>query len=128
MTKFSGGGTEKSLMETRFCYIWEVEGPAALPRDIGTLYVGEKMFSFTTDHRITKYVYPVGNGDVPYPYAVDKKLTCTIYSRKMFFFLKIDSSGARDDPYSFPSTASDPEAHYEFIKSELGEKKANVGH
>lgn len=37
------------------------------------VYIGRKIYSFATEHKITKYVSPVGNSDVPYPYAVDNK-------------------------------------------------------
>ena len=126
----------------------EPSGTAARHRYV---YVGEKIFSFTTDHRITKYVSPVGNSDVPYPYAVDKNNVHYLLAENVF--LKIGSSGARDDPYRYfydvrritPDTGkranfdgikefrvddetytltyhSDPEEHYEFLKSELGKR------
>jgi len=35
------------------------------------IYIGEKMYSFESYDEITEYVSPVGNSDVPYPYAID---------------------------------------------------------
>jgi hypothetical protein len=35
-------------------------------------YIGESIFSFTTYSDVDKYISPVGNSDVPYPYAIDK--------------------------------------------------------
>ena len=162
-TKFSGGYGKEFDGNTILLYLGS-RGPRGPRGPSGTaarhryVYVGEKIFSFTTDHRITKYVSPVGSNDVPYPYAVDKNNVHYLLAENVF--LKIDSSGARDDPYSYfydvrritPDTGSahrarpifpnfdgieefliddetytltyhsDPEAHYEFIKSELGRK------
>lgn len=33
------------------------------------VYIGETVYEFSTDERITKYHSPVGNNDVPYPTA-----------------------------------------------------------
>jgi len=35
------------------------------------VFIGESIFSFTSYSEIINYVSPVGNSDVPYPYAVD---------------------------------------------------------
>ena len=35
------------------------------------VFIGDKIFSFTSKSEIEKFVSPVGNNDVPYPYAVD---------------------------------------------------------
>ena len=37
------------------------------------IYIGGVIYSFTTDYEITKFISPVGNNDVPYPYAIDIK-------------------------------------------------------
>jgi len=37
------------------------------------VYIGSSIFSFESFSVITKYVSPVGNNDVPYPYAIDDK-------------------------------------------------------
>eukprot|EP00435_Cladocopium_sp_Y103_P007641 s2703_g2.t1 len=37
------------------------------------VFVGENVFSFTAKSPITKYVSPVGNSDVPYPWAMDEQ-------------------------------------------------------
>ena len=34
-------------------------------------FIGNIIFSFATHEKIVKYVSPVGNNDVPYPYAID---------------------------------------------------------
>lgn len=35
------------------------------------MYIGERIFTFRSLDHISEYVSPVGNSDVPYPYAVD---------------------------------------------------------
>jgi hypothetical protein len=35
------------------------------------IYIGSKIYSFKTDSEIIDYKSPVGNNDVPYPYAID---------------------------------------------------------
>ena len=35
------------------------------------IFIGYKIFSFTSKSEIKKFVSPVGNSDVPYPYAID---------------------------------------------------------
>ncbi len=37
------------------------------------IYVGDQIYSFTTDDTITSYYSPLGNNQVPYPYAVGEK-------------------------------------------------------
>lgn len=35
-------------------------------------FIGNSVFSFTTHSEIISFISPVGNNDVPYPYAIDK--------------------------------------------------------
>ena len=35
------------------------------------VFIGHKIFSFTSQSEIKKFVSPVGNSDVPYPFAID---------------------------------------------------------
>jgi hypothetical protein len=37
------------------------------------IYIGCKIMSFITDYQIISYYSPVGNNDVPYPYAIDSQ-------------------------------------------------------
>ena len=37
------------------------------------IYVGDSVYGFKTKNEIIEFVSPVGNSDVPYPYAVDNK-------------------------------------------------------
>jgi hypothetical protein len=61
MTLFSGGYGKK------------FEGNSILVEtgNLEYVFIGEKIFSFTSIAPIKTYVSPVGNNNVPYPYAVD---------------------------------------------------------
>ena len=83
MTKFSGG-------------IGDIGNSILL--DIGKktyIFIGEKVIKFTYDKPIIEFVSPVGNSDVPYPYAYDidgniiyiplmVKYSYVKYDKKMF--------------------------------------------
>lgn len=64
MTAYSGGYGAKR------------DGNAVLLRIARTslryLFVGDIVFTFVAKHPITRFVSPVGNSSVPYPYAVDE--------------------------------------------------------
>lgn len=40
--------------------------------DMNYIFIGWDIYSFKTDEKINEYRSPVGNSDVPYPYAVSK--------------------------------------------------------
>jgi len=44
-----------------------------LKQPLEYVYIGESIFKFNSLAEITKYVSPVGNNNVPYPYAIDKE-------------------------------------------------------
>ena len=64
------------------------------------VFIGEEIFSFTAQSRIMEFKSPVGNNDVPYPWAKDEEglrylLTMSvILSSKLF-----DSEEKANDPY-----------------------------
>ena len=62
MTNFSGGYGSKFDGNTILLEMGNNE----------CIYIGSEIWSFNTKNEIAKYVSPVGNNDVPYPYAVDK--------------------------------------------------------
>ena len=97
-TKFSGGHGKQFDGNTILLYLGTKHDRYRY------VYVGEKIFSFTTDLRIKKYISPVGNNDVPYPYAIDKNDTHYLITEGVFLaFGKMkDSRGNMyDDPYSY---------------------------
>lgn len=63
MTTFSGGGGKDFAGNT--ILIKRITG------DNEYVYIGERVLIFHTYSPIVKYESPVGNNDVPYPYAID---------------------------------------------------------
>lgn len=89
MTEFSGGHGDK------------FDGNSIL-LDLGNreyVFICEKLRFFHAEHDIHTFVSPVGNNDVPYPYAID--------SRERYYLLIEDvilervPPRWRDDPYRF---------------------------
>jgi hypothetical protein len=70
------GKSEKNIMtEYSGGYGNEFDGNTILVKMNNTtyIYIGCKMFSFTVNNPIVSYHSPVGNNDVPYPYAIDSE-------------------------------------------------------
>ena len=87
MTIFSGGigksfdGNSILLQLTKYSY----------------LYIGSEFYTFRTDSEIIDYVSPVGNNDVPYPYAIDSNN----YYYLMLEKIKIKVPENYDDCYTY---------------------------
>ncbi len=93
MTEFSGGHGP------------DFDGNSILLKidNLKYMFIGEKIYTFTTLNNITAFESPVGNNDVPYSYAID--------SEENYYFLigdihdsgilKIDNILKRNDPYSY---------------------------
>jgi len=84
MTEFSGG------------YCSEFDGNTILLHIKNNEYVHiyDIIISFTSNSKIIQYVSPVGNNDVPYPYAVDEH-------NNYYFFVRF---GGRYDEIPRPSS------------------------
>ena len=52
------------------------------------IYIGWKIYEFKTNDEIIKYVSPIGNSDVPYPYTIGTKNT----------YLMIEDIYGNEDP------------------------------
>jgi len=65
------------------------------------IFISGDIFSFTAEHMITKYESPIGNSDVPWPYAIDKNGTYYLLIKDSC--VKIDPKFAKeyDDPYDY---------------------------
>eukprot|EP01102_Stenamoeba_stenopodia_P018742 TRINITY_DN6934_c0_g1_i1.p1 TRINITY_DN6934_c0_g1~~TRINITY_DN6934_c0_g1_i1.p1 ORF type:complete len:217 (-),score=43.06 TRINITY_DN6934_c0_g1_i1:33-596(-) len=61
------------------------------------IYIGGKIFKFKTLAPITKYNSPVGNNDVPYPYAIDSE--GRVYLMLESVILTGNGDAALEDPY-----------------------------
>lgn len=59
------------------------------------MFIGNNIYKFKTVDKITKYFSPIGNSDVPYPYAIGKK-----YTYLMSEYVKVENINLQtDDPY-----------------------------
>lgn len=65
------------------------------------VFIGNRgIFSFTTENEIIEYVSPIGNSDVPYPYAIDKNNMCYLILDNVYFKINSNSMG-QSDPYKY---------------------------
>lgn len=71
MTKFSGGHGPD--FDGNSILLQMKRKPYDLPNEFMYIYIGESVSSFKTTSPIVEYVSPVGNNDVPYPYAIDQE-------------------------------------------------------
>jgi hypothetical protein len=69
--------------------------------DFEYVFIGEKIYSFKTKHEIVMFASPVGNNDVPYPYAMDDKENYYFLLDEDTGILRIDDVTKRDDPYRY---------------------------
>ncbi|CAE6966622.1 unnamed protein product [Symbiodinium natans] len=69
--------------------------------DLKYVFIGEEVFSFAAKSRITRFVSPVGNSDVPYPWAMDEQGFCYLMTSSVILSGKNlgDSNAADFDPY-----------------------------
>ena len=64
------------------------------------IYIGMEIYSFKAKSEIIEYVSPVGNSDVPYPYAVDKDGRIYLMIENVILERGYDSKNY-EDPYDF---------------------------
>ena len=68
------------------------------------LYIGESVFTFNTGPEskspITKYISPVGNNDVPYPFAVDDRFAYLMIENVKIPVSALDMTQKPFDPYT----------------------------
>ncbi len=88
MTEFSGGYGPKFSGNSILIH----------EKDHNYVLIGEKIIEFTTEVRIDEFVSPVGNNDVPYPWARD-----ALGNTYLFVFNVIlgPSCQWKDDPYQY---------------------------
>ncbi len=65
------------------------------------IFIGSCIYSFTTKHKIISFISPVGNNDVPYPYAIDNKNNFYFLLESDRAILKIDDKTKYDEPYQY---------------------------
>jgi hypothetical protein len=68
------------------------------------LYIGESVFTFNTSLEskspITKYISPVGNNDVPYPFALDSEFAYLMIENVKILISNLDMNQKPFDPYT----------------------------
>lgn len=57
------------------------------------VFIGEYIFSFTAQNKIKKYFSPMGNSDVPFPYAIDEKNKVYLLVEDTIFETKVENKG-----------------------------------
>jgi hypothetical protein len=65
------------------------------------VFIGDKIFSFTPKSEIKKFVSPVGNSDVSYPYAVDADGRYYLMIEDVIIDKIINIKKYGNDPYDF---------------------------
>lgn len=63
------------------------------------VFIGNSIFSFQSLYKIKNYCSPVGNNDVPYPYAIDENEN--IYLMKENIVLTNTDKAIHKDPYNY---------------------------
>jgi len=80
------------------------------------IFVGHKVFSFTTRSPIVSFVSPVGNSDVPYPFAIDQEGNAYLFlEEKILPRLSYDTSDPYDSFYSDAPPSSRAFSHSKTI-------------
>lgn len=68
-------------------------------------FIGKTIFSFSSLSKIIRFVSPVGNNDVPYPYAIDVDGNIYLLIEDVVLLkgnkAAEDAAAAADDPYSY---------------------------
>ena len=76
---------------------WQVGNSILVEVKPGTyVFIGWNVYSFKINEVIKKYVSPIGNSDVPYPYAIGTKNTYL-----MTELVKLDNDEFSGDPYKY---------------------------
>ena len=63
------------------------------------VFIGTSIFKFEHKNQIVKFVSPVGNSDVPYPFAIDNKNNCILFEEHII--IKDIPKKYSNDPYQF---------------------------
>jgi hypothetical protein len=91
MTQFSGGDGPRFDGNSILLHIKNNE----------YIWIGSEIYSFTSLNKIIKYVSPVGNSDVPYPYAVDKDNNYYLMIENVIIINSISEINHYEEPYEY---------------------------
>ena len=62
------------------------------------IFIGQNIFSFEAYNKISQYVSPMGNSDVPYPYAMDEEIMYYLMIENVVLNIPLKNIG---DPYGY---------------------------
>lgn len=108
---FVGKSDKNKMTEYSGAFGTDFDGNTILLKmnDTNYIYIGCNMFSFTSINPIISYHSPVGNNDVPYPYAIDseKKYYLLIENVMLNYTKELeDYIINHNDPYEYYYKAS----------------------
>lgn len=89
------------------------------------IYIGKTIFSFTSLSPIVRYVSPVGNNDVPYPYAMDENNNAYLMLDKIIML-----ENKSKDPYTkyYKSTSEYPKYKGVIVNEWVVNNKSTIFH
>lgn len=64
------------------------------------VFISDKIYYFTTESRIIEYHTPIGNNDVPYPYAIDENNDIYLMIEDVIVRNPTNDANIENDPYS----------------------------
>jgi hypothetical protein len=84
------------------------------------VFIGRKVYSFTSLYPIVSFLSPIGRADVPYPYSVDNHNN--LYLMIEYVIIKMDNklldyASDYDNPYYFYYDYIDPDQPNELCKN-----------
>jgi hypothetical protein len=86
------------------------------------IYIGNEIYSFETAEDIKSYYSPIGNNDVPYPYAIGDNLTYFMLDKKTVPSDLLDSKkDGYGQFYGYNTTDNEIDKKYKKIKSRLNQ-------
>lgn len=91
MTKFSAGYGKQFNGNSILLHI----------NDNKYMYIGDTIYKFKTKNKIVKYVSPVGNNDVPYPYAIDDKQNYYLMIEHVIITNSYNELSDYEEPYEY---------------------------
>jgi hypothetical protein len=85
------------------------------------VYVGESIYKFNSikNDRIIKYYSPVGNSDVPYPYAIGENYTYLMLEKKYIDNDDIDKGDPYDQLYGWNKKNKKDNSNFKKLKTKL---------
>jgi hypothetical protein len=91
------------------------------------IYVGPEIFEFTSDEQIQEYYSPIGNNDVPYPYAIVKAESPRNGQSKDTIYLLAEKVAINGNITGFFDKETDPFYPYHLYYASKGMTVNSIG-